>query len=911
MKMKSFKRIYILLLLVCCVFSCVCNAQNLSDSNEEKKNLSSDPLVTETFVGDDLKVVLNYLAEETKINIKYDNSIEGKVTGKFDKVPLSKVLEVILSATPYKIKKTDDNYLVYYKDASIVTNTYSGDVWGLTEHSVTYVFISDDLLVVLDTISSDTGVNIMYEANVNGVVNCKLEKVPLDKALEIILAATPFKAEKRDSYYVITEPVAGQKQFQISGNIGIAKVKVEGFLSDIYTDANGYYTASVDAGFSGKVKPVKEGYKFDPSFVIYNNLKTNREKQDYKAAKVSLDQAEQKELNEPVINETFVGDDILLVFDEITARIGINIMYDASIAGLVTCRLDRIPLSKALEIISSPTEYIVKKMDDYYIVTSPALDDIKNGVIQQKTAIKGNIEIPLESIVEFPLDIVSESDGSYRINIPTGFSGKILPRKEENNSSFTNQDDPVENTEFDEPNITNKYVNEDLRIALDILAKDTDINIIYTDFVEGNITCKLNDVPLSKALEIILAATPYRVKKMDGYILVYSKEYPIGKIASGKKIKDTTGPDVTDTFVNDDLLVVLNTISSSTGINIIYGDNVQGVVSCRLKNVPLGKALEMILAATPYTAKKRDNYYVVTEYLSSDKRYQISGSVGIANVKMDGLPGEIYTDVNGYYSANVEAGFSGKVQPVKEGYKFNPSYIVYNNLDSKRIKQDYKANKVLLNQNAQKELSDPLISKTLMDDELWEVLNTLAEETGINIILDNAIDGIVTCNLNKVPLSKALEIILSATPYIIKKMDGYYLVTSPELDDIKNRVTVDYGFSRIIKPVNKDYSFSPPVNQYPAVTQNLPIQSDNSQKQMLTISDRLEVNNMPFSGVNITANPGDIKTVTDNNGQYSIQVPYGWSGEITMTKPGIKFTPESKSFKNVTTDIKSGIPVLP
>ena len=73
----------------------------------------------------------------------------------------------------------------------------------------------------------------------------------------------------------------------------------------------------------------------------------------------------------------------------------------------------------------------------------------------------------------------------------------------------------------------------------------------------------------------------------------------------------------------------------------------------------MSKATEMILAATPFTAKKRDDYYVVTDYLSSDKRYQVSGNVGIAGVKMDGLPGEIYTDANGYYTAYVEAGFSG------------------------------------------------------------------------------------------------------------------------------------------------------------------------------------------------------------------------------------------------------------
>ncbi|MBN2590918.1 MAG: hypothetical protein JXA96_13720 [Sedimentisphaerales bacterium] len=882
--MKSFKQVFILLLLVCCIFSGVVNAQNKSDSNDEIKKVSSDPLVTEEFVGDDLKVVLDYLVQETKINIKYDDSIEAKVTCKFDKIPLSKVLEVILSATPYKIKKTNDNYIVYSKDDSIVSNDFPREVWDLTEPAITYEFFNDDLLVVLDTISSDTGVNIMCGMNVQGVVTCKLENVPLGKALEIILAATPFKAEKRDSYYVITEAIAGQERFEISGNIGIANVKMVGLLKEIYSDANGYYTASVDAGFSGKIQPIKEGYKFDPSFVIYNNIRSDRKKQDYKAAEISSNKPSQKEMDEPVVSDEFAFEDLQFALDILASESGINIIYEDTVLGPVTCRLNRVPLSKALEIIFSPTEYIVKKMDDYYLIISPELDDIKNQIAQQETATIGSIEIPLASIVEFPLDIISESDAP---------------------SEFTGQDNVVIGTEIDEPAVTNKFINEDLRAALRLLAMDTGINIMYTDWVEGNVTCKLNDIPLSKALEIILAATPYKAKKMDGYYLVYSMDYPAGKLLSKKEIQEATELKITDTFVDDDLLMVLNTISSNTGINIMYGYNVQGIVNCILKNVPLSKALEIILAATPYTAKKRDNYYVVTEYLSSDKLYQISGNIGIANVKMEGLPGEIYTDVNGYYSANVEPGFSGKIRPVKEGYNFNPSYIVYNNLISNRSKQNYKSDIVFSSQAAQKKQDDPIVSEYFIDEDMWDLLNTFAEKNDINIILDGSINGLITCHLNKVPLSKALEIILSATPYILKKMDSYYLVISPELDDIKNRVAVDYGFSRIIKPVKEDDSFSPPINQDSQVIQDLTNQNDNSHKSMLTISDTLTLKDHPLSGVNIIANPGDIKTVTDSEGQFSIQVPYGWSGEITLSKPGFNFSPDSRQYKNVTTDMKN------
>ena len=80
---------------------------------------------------------------------------------------------------------------------------------------------------------------------------------------------------------------------------------------------------------------------------------------------------------------------------------------------------------------------------------------------------------------------------------------------------------------------------------------------------------------------------------------------------------------------------------------------------------------------------------------------------------------------------------------------------------------------------------------------------------------------------------------------------------------------------------------------------------------MLTISDTIKFQDKPIPGINIIANPGNIKTVTDNNGQFSIQVPYGWTGEITLSKTGIQFSPASKPYTNVTTDIINGIPVPP
>ena len=48
---------------------------------------------------------------------------------------------------------------------------------------------------------------------------------------------------------------------------------------------------------------------------------------------------------------------------------------------------------------------------------------------------------------------------------------------------------------------------------------------------------------------------------------------------------------------------------------------------------------------------------------------------------------------------------------------------------------------------------------------------------------------------------------------------------------------------------------------------------------------------------------GATTTTTDNQGYYSISIPYGWSGTITPAKVGYEFTPISETYSNVISDL--------
>jgi len=77
----------------------------------------------------------------------------------------------------------------------------------------------------------------------------------------------------------------------------------------------------------------------------------------------------------------------------------------------------------------------------------------------------------------------------------------------------------------------------------------------------------------------------------------------------------------------------------------------------------------------------------------------------------------------------------------------------------------------------------PLVSIMLFDTDLREALNEISLQTGINIIADQSVSGIVTVDLQNVPLEKALRMILISGGYTFKKIDDFYFVGLPDTNN--------------------------------------------------------------------------------------------------------------------------------
>ena len=239
------------------------------------------------------------------------------------------------------------------------------------------------------------------------------------------------------------------------------------------------------------------------------------------------------------------------------------------------------------------------------------------------------------------------------------------------------------------------------------------------------------------------------------------------------------------------------------------------------------------------------------DYVGTPVILTISGRVtddsggGISAAAIKGVPGTPTTDANGYYSIEVEYGYSSDAVWVeKAGYTFTPGSRAYSNLTIDKTSQNYSGSVIML-----------AISGRVTD---------VATEAGLAGVLINGLPG--------PPSTDA---------------DGHYTVE------------VEYGFTGNAVPSKAGYyNFSPPSREYSELHSS---QSDQNFTGMLiegpvvsgVINPVETVGAHPSLG-QVTlrfsaANPNDgyFDVTTDVYGVYNgVPVPEGWTGTITAADPG-------------------------
>lgn len=79
--------------------------------------------------------------------------------------------------------------------------------------TVDNIFFQTDLRQAIEDIAAQTGVNIIADPGVQGIVSVSLDSVPLNRALELVLAGTGYRVYNREDYILIFNPDASADFF--------------------------------------------------------------------------------------------------------------------------------------------------------------------------------------------------------------------------------------------------------------------------------------------------------------------------------------------------------------------------------------------------------------------------------------------------------------------------------------------------------------------------------------------------------------------------------------------------------------------------------------------------------------------------------------------------------------------------
>jgi len=228
---------------------------------------------------------------------------------------------------------------------------------------------------------------------------------------------------------------------------------------------------------------------------------------------------------------------------------------------------------------------------------------------------------------------------------------------------------------------------------------------------------------------------------------------------------------------------------------------------------------------------------------SDNQYYCIAGSVGAPGVEMRGLPGRVVSDSSGRYQALIKKGDQPMVIPMKEGYEFNPKGKIYNHVCEDLVKQDYQCKPATY-----------VISGSIGHGEV---------------------------HLKGFPEPVSTD------------QHGNFSVTVP------------HGWQACVKPEKNGMEFTPSQIIYSKIFQNMDHQDFTAYFKTVTLSGAIVVSHCPMPGVSVSSNFGGGEDTTDELGRFYIEVPYGWSGDITPFKRGFSFNPPTLSYKNIKDDIDS------
>ncbi|MHC4583623.1 MAG: hypothetical protein ACYS3N_03800, partial [Planctomycetota bacterium] len=460
--------------------------------------------------------------------------------------------------------------------------------------------------------------------------------------------------------------------------------------------------------------------------------------------------------------------------------------------------------------------------------------------------ISGSAGVEGVTLKGLPGDPKSGKDGAYRVTVPFNWTGMVKPEKDGHT---------FEPAEMPYTDVMSSYPNQDYYanpITFTISGNAGMDSVEMTGLPEPAVFTDGNG-DYSATVEWGWNGTVKPVKagyKFDTATINYSK-----LIADKANQNYTPEP-------------IMLTISGTTGMEGVTMEGLPGEVVTGSGGaysatvdwgfsgmvIPMKDGYEFNPPDITYAAITKDQK--IRNYTAKGITFTISGSVGVGGATLKGLPGRaVMSNPDGTYNITVKYGWNGTITPAKAGYTFDPAEIEYPKLYGPEVNRDYYASK-----------------------EKRTIAGTIRTDKG------TPVEGI----------------------FVMADSDGGSDTTN---ENGEYELTVDYGWRGTVTPSLLGHNFRPTTKRYAVpTTRNQTSQVFTAIVRTFTISDTVMIGGTGVEGVKVTANNGGGTAVTNDKGQFSVEVPYNWTGEIALEREGFSF-PSKPYTSNIIENWKDDMPV--
>ena len=618
------------------------------------------------------------------------------------------------------------------------------------------------------------------------------------------------------THVINAQPFKGRKvTFTISGSVGPSGVVMEGFPGEpVVSDKDGNYSATVEYGWRGAVRPTKEGYTFHPTVRSYGKTTGNLGNEDYTAALIQLTISGTTGMDGVVMNG--------LPGNPVTGKDGTyRATVDYGWSGTITPTKEGYTFKPANRIYDPVAGH---QMNQNYTGTLITFD------VSGTTGIEGVVMNGL------PGNPITGVGGLYNSTVNYGWSGTVTPVKE----GYT-----FEPPERQYSDLTGGQFNQSYTATL------LTFTISGTTGMAGVVMKGLPGNPVTNADGYYTATVDYAWRDT----VTPTKESYTFEPANRSYKK------VTANLGNEGYTATLLTftISGSAGtagvvMSGLPGNPVTGTDGTYSATVDYGWSSTITPTKEGYTFKPANRIYdpvngdqMNQNYTGTLITFSVSGMAGVGGVVMSGLPGNPVTATDGRYTAMANYGFSGTATPTKEGYTFEPSYRQYSDVTGGQTNQNYTAT-LLKRAISGTVTSDgkPLEGVSVSadkgggsgltyDEGRYEVLvdygwsgTVTLDKEGYTFKPANKVYGRVTRDqTNQTFAATLLTFTISSVITIADTpIEGVLLSAEGAGSDVtdaegKYSVTVPYGWSGAVTPTKEGYIFEPPNKIYTNVTQDI------------------------------------------------------------------------------------------